>query len=91
MHLPTYVKAYQQEALITEFYNKGEKADWYNKNQYKYCVYVNYYSGEPLPSLGYDVYFGLSSASARLAFIRKEDLLEAIVKFEDVFKASRIC
>ena len=77
------------ERLIVNFYNKGEKPNWNNTKQYKYypCfimdkVDFHYYF--------YYYYYAFSSVSSRLAFLRKEDMLEAVELYLDIYKKSRL-
>ena len=78
------------EKMIVNYYNKGEKPNWKNSEQYKYypwfvmrentfrCddFYVGWYTG--------------STASSRLAYLRKEDMLEAVELYIDIYKKSRL-
>lgn len=77
------------EKMIVNYYNKGEKPDWKNSNQYKYYPY--FIINEE--NFRYDYYFiwaARSSASSRLAYLRKEDMLEAVELYLDVYKKSRL-
>ena len=77
------------ERLIVNFYNKGEKPNWKNTNQYKYYPYFimdkvdfRYFS--------YDRYFTYSNVSSRLAYLSKKDMLEAVELYLDIYKKSRL-
>ena len=77
------------EKLIVNYYNKEEKLNWKNSSQYKYYPY--FIMDED--NFHYDCYycwFTYCSASARLAYIRKDDMLEAVELYLDVYKKSRL-
>ena len=77
------------ERLIVNFYNKGEKPNWKNINQYKYYPYFIMYKHDFRYST-YDSYATDSRVSSRLAFLRKEDMLEAVELYLNVYKKSRL-
>jgi hypothetical protein len=82
-----FAKAQEIERMIVNFYNKGEQPDWNNSNQYKYYPY--FYLGS---NFSYDCYHYWSSCSVvstRLCFLRKEDLLEAVVVHKEQYENSR--
>lgn len=85
--LPNHVKAYQKEAMIVEFYNKGEKLDWTNTDQPKYYPWFNM-SDFSLDDCYY--YYGTSVVTTRLCFVREEDCREAVEKFIDIYRESRL-
>jgi hypothetical protein len=74
--------------LIVNFYNKGEKPNW-SSNTYKYYPifimekeafrYGNFYD-----------YSSLTNTSARLCFLKKSDMLEAIELYLDVYKKAML-
>ena len=77
------------ERLIVNFYNKGEKPNWEDTNQYKYYPYFimdkvdfRYFS--------YDHYFIYSNGSSRLAYLSKKDMLVAVELYLDIYKKSRL-
>ena len=76
------------ERLIANFYNKGEKPNWKNTNQYKYYPYFIMDKGD-FHYYFYYYYYSFSSVSSRLAFLRKEDMLEAVELYLDIYKKSR--
>ena len=77
------------ERLIANFYNKGEKPDWENTKQYKYYPYF-IMNKVDFRCNSYDGYSAYSSASSRLVFLRKEDMLEAVELYLNVYKKSRL-
>lgn len=82
-----FAKNQEIERMIVSFYNKGVQPDWNNSNQYKYYPYFNL--GK---NFSYDYYYRWHSdsvTSARLAFLRKEDLLEAVEIFKEQYENSR--
>lgn len=77
------------EKLIVNYYNKGEKPDWKNDSQYKYYPYF----AMDKDNFRYDCYsswLSYSFSSARLAYLRKNDMLEAVELYLDVYKKSRL-
>ncbi len=82
-----FAKAQEIERMIVNFYNKGEQPDWNNSNQYKYYPY--FYLGSNFSYGGYDDCSSSSDVSARLCFLRKEDLLEAVVVHKEQYENSR--
>lgn len=82
-----FSKAQEIERMIVNFYNKGEQADWDNSNQYKYYPYFNL--GKNFSDDGYRSWLSLSFVSARLCFLRKEDLLEAVEIYKEQYENSR--
>ena len=77
------------ERLIVNFYNKGEKPDWENIKQYKYYPYF-IMDKVDFRCNSYDGYSAYSGVSSRLAFLRKEDMLEAVELYLNVYKKSRL-
>ena len=77
------------EKMIVNYYNKGEKPNWENSNQYKYHPWFVICED----NFRYDSYscwyFG-SCTSSRLAYLRKEDMLEAVELYIDIYKKSRL-
>ena len=77
------------ERLIVNFYNKGEKPNWKNTNQYKYYPYFIMDKDD----FRYNTYFycyNLSNGSSRLAYLSKKDMLEAVELYLDIYKKSRL-
>lgn len=77
------------EKLIVNYYNKGEKPNWKNSNQYKYYPYFimdedNFRYGD------YSYWNASSDTSARHAYLRKDDMLEATKLFLEIYKKSRL-
>jgi len=75
--------AFGKLCKLAEAYNGDDKVDINNTNQYKYYSYiyesnsgwrVDYYNS-------YDLYY----YPVGILFLRKEDLIDALVKFPDVF------
>lgn len=86
-NIPPNIKATAQEEMIVNFYNKNIKPDWNNPNQPKYFPW--FYLGSEF-GFYFVGYFCLgASASSRLCFLREEDCLEAVKKFEHIYKQSR--
>ena len=77
------------ERLIVNFYNKGEKPNWKNSNQYKYYPYF-ITDKDDFRYGSYYSYFTLSTVSSRLAYLRREDMLEAVELYLDIYKKSRL-
>ena len=78
------------ERLIVNFYNKGEKPNWENTKQYKYYPYF-IMDKDDFRCVHYDrCYAAGSVVSSRLAFLRKEDMLEAVELYLDIYKKSRL-
>ena len=77
------------ERLIVNFYNKGEKPNWKNTNQYKYYPYF-IMDKDDFCYFYYYGYYTDSVVSYRLAFLRKEDMLEAVELYLDIYKKSRL-
>lgn len=85
-NIPDHVKAFEQECMITNYYNKGEKPNWEDSNQRKYFAW--FYLDDFRFDFS-DSYYTFSVCSSRLCFLREEDLKEAVVKFLDIYKRSR--
>jgi len=77
------------EKLIVSFYNKGEKPDWKNEKQYKYFPYF-VMDSDNFRFDDYDDCCTNAFTSSRLAYLRKEDMLEAVEVYLDVYKKSRL-
>ena len=82
-----FAKAQEIERMIVNFYNKGEQPNWDNSNQCKYYPYFSLGSN-------FSYYFSInlnsySNTSARLCFLRKEDLIEAVEIFKEQYENSR--
>jgi hypothetical protein len=82
-----FAKAQEIESMIVNFYNKGEQPDWDNSNQYKYYPY--FYLGSNFSYSSYYSWGSGSDVSARLCFLRKEDLLEAVEVYKEQYENSR--
>ena len=77
------------ERLIVNFYNKGEKPNWENTDQHKYYPYF-IMDKVDFRYFTYDCYFTDSRVSSRLAYLREEDMLEAVELYLDIYKKSRL-
>ena len=77
------------ERLIVNFYNKGEKPNWENTKQYKYYPYFIMYKDD-FRYNAYDSFCTVLAVSSRLAYLRKEDMLEAVELYLDIYKKSRL-
>lgn len=86
-NIPEHIKNYAMECLIVEYYNKGWKPDWKDSNQRKYYPYF-YMHNFSLSGASY--YGGYSSVPARLCFKSEQDVLDAVKKFPNIFKNSRL-
>lgn len=81
-----HLKAYEQERMIVNFYNKGEEVNFNNTNQVKYYPWF-YLDTFRL----YRVYLNYdgSACSKRLCFLRREDATQAVERFFEIYKQSR--
>lgn len=86
-NIPIHIKAHAQEEMITNFYNKGEKVDFDDHNQYKYFLW--FYLGKDFRFDSVNDYLYYANTSLRLAFLREKDALEAKDKFFDIYRLSR--
>ena len=77
------------ERLIVNFYNKGEKPKWKNTNQYKYYPYF-IMDKDDFRYNSYTYSYIHSDVSSRLVYLRKEDMLEAVELYLDIYKKSRL-
>lgn len=82
-----FAKAQEIERMIVNFYNKGEQADWNNSNQHKYYPYFNL--GKIFSYYCYHYWCSFSYVPARLCFLRKEDLIEAVEVYKEQYENSR--
>lgn len=85
-NIPPNIKATAQEEMIVNFYNRGEKVDWNNPNQYKY--YPWFYLGDKF-CFNFVGYYHNAAASSRICFLREEDCKEAVNKFIHIYENSR--
>ena len=83
-----FAKAQEIERMIVNFYNKGVLPDWSSTEQYKYYPYFNL--GKNFSYGGYGSWESVSFISARLCFLRVEDLLEAVEVFKNNMKTQEI-
>ncbi len=77
------------EKMIVNYYNKGEKPNWENSNQYKYYPWF-VMCEDSFRYDCYDCWYACSRTSSRLAYLRKEDMLEAVELYIDIYKKSRL-
>jgi hypothetical protein len=77
------------EKLIVNYYNKGEKPNWKKGSQYKYYPYFVMDKDNFRCNSG-NCWTTSSDASARHAYLRKDDMLEAVEIYLDVYKKSRL-
>lgn len=82
-----FAKAQEIERMIVNFYNRGILPDWDDRNQSKYYPYFSL--GKNFSCDCYHDWYSCSDASARLCFLRKEDLLEAVEMFKEQYENSR--
>lgn len=85
-NIPFHVKAYEKEAMLAAFYNKGWVPNWKDSNERKHYAWF-YMDGFRLRSVY--CYDSNSSCSARLLWKNEKDLREAIELYPNVFKESR--
>ena len=80
---------YQEiEGMIVDYYNKGEKVDFNNSNQTKYMPYFD--MRDDTFSCNYCNYWNSrSNSSARLCFLRRDDMLEAVEVYLEQYRNSR--
>lgn len=86
-NIPKHVKAYQQEIMIVEYYNKGWKPNWFKDDEYKYYPYF-YMDDFRLGFVSGD--FTSSFVGAPQIFKKREDCEKAMELFFDVYKESRM-
>lgn len=85
--IPKHVKAYELECMVVAFYNKGWIPNFNDTSEYKWYAWFYLHTFR----LNFVLSCGSSSnCSARLLFKNKKDLLEAVEKFENVFRESRM-
>ena len=86
-NLPKHVKAFEKECMVVAFYNKGWSPDFNNKNEYKYYPWFNMNNFSLLC-----VYYcySISYFPRRLLFKNEKDCREAVEKYFEVFKESRL-
>jgi hypothetical protein len=77
------------EKLIVNYYNKGEKPNWKDSSQYKYYPWFEM-DGDNFRCYFLDHWFTYSTSSSRLCFLRKEDMLEAVELYLEIYKKSRL-
>lgn len=86
-NLPKHVKACALEVMVVEYYNKGWTPNWSNPVEYKYypCFYLDNFRVSCVSD-----YQTFSYCPAHLCFKSKEDCIEAVEEFFEVFKESRM-
>jgi hypothetical protein len=86
-NLPKHVKAFEKECMVVAFYNKGWTPDFSNMAEYKYYpwFYMNEFS---LRIVNYCC--SGSDAPRHLLFKNEKDCREAVEKYFEVFKESRL-
>ena len=77
------------ERLIVNFYNKGEKPNWKNINQYKYYPHF-IMDKDDFRYYDFNCYSTSSVVSSHLAYLSKKDMLEAVELYLDIYKKSRL-
>jgi hypothetical protein len=82
-----FAKAQEIERMIVNFYNRGVQPNW-DDSSYKYYPYFNLGKDFSYYCCHY-CWHSFSSVSARLCFLRKEDLLEAVDLFKEQYENSR--
>lgn len=86
-NIPAHIKAVVQEEMVVNFYNKGEKVNWNNKNQKKY--YPWFYLGNNFCFGDVRCCYHYSGVSSRLCYLREKDCMEAVEKFIHIYNNSR--
>lgn len=92
--LEPYEKGNRWEVLMVAAYNQKQLPDW-TDDTYKYWPYFtmpNNPSGAGFSYFGYDYRWSGSIVGARLVFVgkeAKENMLDAVKKFLDIYKESR--
>lgn len=87
--IPLYVKGHSLECMVVAFYNKGLEPD-FNDGEPKYYPYfdmkkrASFVDGSWVSSSTY-----VSSRQLYLGPNAKKNMLEAVVKYADVYKMSR--
>lgn len=78
-----------EEKLIVNAYNQGQKPNWKDSNERKYYPWFkmdeNNFSYDC-----YDCWYAYSRASARLAFLNYDNMIDATTKFIHIYKKSRL-
>ena len=82
-----FAKNQEIEAMIVNYYNKGEKVDFNNHSQKRW--YSWWYLGDNFRLSCVDDYCSVSRVPARLCFLREEDIEEATEVYFEQFKNSR--
>ena len=87
-NLPKHVKTFEKECMVVAFYNKGWTPDFENENEGKHYPWfrmdnfsLNYVSDYRL----------MADAPSRLMFKSEEDCIDAVEKYFEIFKESRLC
>ena len=86
LNIPKKVKAYQQEIMIVEYYNKNWKPNWNNNNEYKFYPYFYMDNFRLCDVFGFCSY---ADVGAPQVFKNKKDCKEAVELFFEVYKESR--
>lgn len=86
-NIPKHVKAYELECMVVASYNKGWIPNFNDTSEYKWYAWL-YLDTFRLYTV--NCYHSASGCSARVLFKNKKDLLEAVEKFENVFRESRM-
>ena len=86
-NLPKHIKAFEKECMVVAFYNKGWVPDFKNSNERKHYpwFYMDNFSLHDV-----DFYRSFSNVPRRLLFKKEEDCREAVEKYFEVFKESRL-
>lgn len=85
--LPNHVKAFEKECMVVAYCNKGWTPNFNNSNERKHYPWF-YMDNFRLLSVYYC--YSRSNCSARLLFKNEEDCKEAVKKYFEVFKESRM-
>lgn len=86
--LPKHIKGYAKECLVVEYYNKEWKPDFNNLDEKKHYPWF-YLDGKfRLGDVGCS--YSAANVPARLCFKSNQDAEDAVSKFLDVFRESRM-
>lgn len=86
-NLPKHVKAFEKECMVVAFYNKGWTPDFSNNSEYKYYpwFYMDNFSLDVV-----NCFYSCSDVPRHLLFKNEKDCREAVKKYFEVFKESRL-
>lgn len=86
-NLPKHVKTFEKECMVVAFYNKGWFPNFKSSNERKYYPFFRI---ENFSLNGVFYFTSFSDVPHRLLFKKEEDCREAVEKYFEVFKESRL-